>query len=213
MADDIGLLIDFFKHKVFVAVLARRADLGIEILRHGGGYTAVPGDVIHALGGDADHGVLGRAHNVPRVRQKRGNVRGEQAAVRRFCQYQGAVVVDCPDLPRAVVKHDGNGVSAAHLVAGGVDSLSGVVRFAVGAIHQVRQAFRVRFTAKKVALVLQRAPQGKAVVYNAVVDKTERGGAVGVGVFFGRSAVRCPTGVPDALMSREKLRVRFFLQL
>ena len=125
-------------------------------------------------------------------------------------------------LPRPIT--DGGPVRAATILLGsgggkngqGIDSCQLLHRFAHGVLeraavlhvlfHEVSDDFGVGFGDELVAFFFQLALQLDVILHDAVVDDDDLPGAVAmrVRVFFGRTAVRGPARVADAVRSVDR---------
>jgi hypothetical protein len=83
------------------------------------------------------------------------------------------------------------------------------------ALDQMRDDFRVRFSDEPVALALELLLQIQVVLDDPVVhhDELSRAVAVGMGVLLGRTSVRGPARVADAVVAADRIEADHLLEV
>ena len=90
-----------------------------------------------------------------------------------------------------------------------------ITRLEVTFLNQVRNDFRVRLGRELVPFTDQLLFKRQVVLNNSVVHDYDLAGAIAMGVriFFRRTAMSCPTRVPDTVSPVERLQADYFLQI
>ncbi len=196
--DGVGLLGDLLVHVGVVG--AHVVGLGgpLDGLRRAGGAGALGGVGAVVAGPKGGHLAVGEGHDLPGVRDQRGDVGGDEHLVLADAQHDGGAVAGHHDAVGEVGVQHGDAVGALDVSQRLADSL--LQRVGLDARDEVGEDLGVGVGDERHALGGQPGPQVGGVVDDAVVDDGHLLGGVQVRVGVGvvRLAVGGPAGVRDS---------------
>ena len=199
VAQHAGLLEDFLEHEVAVAALLGRLHVpldGLDLARDGRKIFK-PHDFV-ACRGCADNFAVFKKEHLARVGQKGGNVRGNEVFAGADAENERSGHARGIERIGFVLAHEADGIGAVGLPEGGGKGLKEIRRSLPALLNQIDENFGIRFGVEDIALAQQIVLDLLVVLDNAVMDNGNIAavGGMGVGVAFGRDAVRCPAGMP-----------------
>ena len=200
------LLEDLLEHEVLVAGLLRHDRIPEDALRRLGDRPAEKVGERHARARDDRHLFVAEEDHVARVAEDGRDVGGDEELAVAEADDDRRAVSNGDDLFGVVGRDQHQGEQPAHQQQRAPHRILEPVVFHL-AFDQVRDDLRVGFGDELVALALQLVLQIEVVLDDAVVDDDDLAGAiaVGMGVLFGRPAVRRPARVADAVVAGERM--------
>ncbi len=220
IANRARLLVNLFEHEVLEAALLRQNRIPGDMLDLPLYRPAVKIREMHAIGGDHGHISVRQKENVARVMQDRGHIRRHEVFVVAQPDHRRRPVARRHNLVRIVGRnhrHRKNAGQLLHRLPHRVfqGNMAAVCRAHRILLHQMSNDFRIRLGGELVAFLDQLLFQAEIVLHNPVVHDHDLAGAVAVGmrIFFRRTAVRGPARVPNAVGAVQRLQADGFFQV
>ena len=221
VADGARLLPDFLEHEVLVAALFRLDRVPLDALEFALDGLAIEVGQLDAVEGEDGHVAVGEEIDVARVVENAGNVGGDEVLAFANADDDGRAGARGDDLVGLGRGENAECEGSGEALDGAADSIFERDRFArffgfvLDLLDQVGDDLGIGFGDELVALGGELALEFEVVFDDAVVDDDDAAGAVamGMGVFFGGTAVRGPAGVADAESAVEGMFAQHFFEV
>ena len=198
------LLVNLFEHEMLVAALFRHDRVPQNVRHLPVNRPAVEIAEAHAFGREHRHVPVAQEKHVARIAQDRRNVRRHEIFVVAQADHHRRSRPRGDNLVGVGNREDRQGEYAGQLLDGGAHR--GFKIAAEVLFHQVRNDFGVGLGNELVSLILKLLFEREVVLDDAVVHDHDLAGAIamGMGIFFGRAAMRRPARVADAVGAIER---------